>query len=254
MKINTVVGVGSGDVTATMSGTIIVKSLDHGCTIKCEHVLYLPHCGQKLMPSSIFIRKGCQLRLGNYDEVTLSSKEGVPILSGKEFGGLYFYRCKTVSNTSEANETYFGLPAGQPVNSSSQNFGQRLLEAHWAYGHLHFTKLRKLLGLAKGDDPDCASCTIAMSRKAALSKGKFTRSTRINHRKHVDVGFTKNCNYCFQLVIDDYNREGFLDVLKSKDEAFASFLTLQRKHDNEHAPYKLAVLRTDGEPLYTSKA
>jgi hypothetical protein len=254
VKHNTVVATGSGNVTSTVSGTVIVKSLDHGCTIKCENVLYLPTCPQKLMPISTFVRKGCQLHMENYDEVTLLSKGGSPILSGKEFGGLYLYRCKTVSNTSETNETYFGLPAGQSANSTSQDFGQRLLEAHWAYGHLHFTKLRKLLGLAKGDDPDCASCTIAMSRKSALSKEKYTRSTRINHRKHLDIGFTKNCNYCFQLVIDDYTREGFLDVLKSKDEAFASFLTLQRQHDNDHAPYKLAVLRCDSEPLYTAPA
>jgi hypothetical protein len=131
-------------------------------------------------------------------------------------------------------------------------FARRLLEAHWAYGHLSFKKLRKLLGLGKGDDPDCAACTIANSRKKSLAKNKFDRSTRNNHRKHVDLGFTRNSKFVFQLGIDDFTRESYLDVLSSKSDALSSFQSLQRHHDNEYAPYSLSIIRTDSEPLYNT--
>ena len=125
---------------------------------------------------------------------------------------------------------------------------------HWAYGHLHFTKLRKLLGLKAGDDPDCAACTMAMSRQKSLSKVRRDRSTRVNHRAHIDLGFTRDTNYCFQLVIDDFTRESFLDILDSKADALSSFQRLQRQRDNDHAPYSLAYVKTDSEPLYKAKA
>ena len=136
------------------------------------------------------------------------------------------------------------------ITAGSRDFGKQLLEAHWAYGHLHFKKLRKLLGLKPGNDPDCAACTIALSRQHAMSKERYDRSTRVNHRKHLDIGFTKTCLISFQLAVDDYTREGYLDVLDSKKFALESFDALQRQHNNEYAPYKLAVLRCDVEPLY----
>ena len=90
------------------------------------------------------------------------------------------------------------------------------MEAHWAYGHLHFDKLRKLLGLKKGDEPECPTCTIANSRQQSMAKHAAARSTRVCHRMHADVGFTRACDYRFQLCIDDYSRVSYLDVINSK--------------------------------------
>jgi hypothetical protein len=205
---STVVSVGSGSVTSPMSGTVRVQSLDHGCLVECRDVLYLPDCEKKLMPVSTFVKKGSSLLINDTDKINLTARNGSSIFSGREFDGLYHYRCKTVLNSQQvetkatpANETYFGFPnvtptqkpdayfglaVGDKISASSQDFGKRLLEAHWAYGHLHFDKLRKLLGLKKGDDPDCPACTIARSRQTALSKEKYDRSTRPNHRTHAD--------------------------------------------------------------------
>ena len=97
------------------------------------------------------------------------------------------------------------------MGAAAQDFSRRLLESHWAYGHLHFDKLRKLLGLKKGDDPECPACT----RKTALSKQTYNRSTRINHRMH------------FRLYIDDYTRESYLDLLESKDKVLPEWQTLK---------------------------
>ena len=198
-------------------------------------------------------------------QIHLTTLKGISLFSGREFEGLYYYKSQTVhypptaaeasppKNENDNNFSFFGLQAGS-FKERSKDFARRLLEAHWAYGHLHFTKLRKLLGLKAGDDPDCAACTIAMSRQKALSKVKHNRSTRVNHRVHIDLGFTRGSEICFQLIVDDYTRESFLDVLDSKADALSSFQRLQRQRDNDHAPYSLAYVKTDSEPLYKSNA
>lgn len=256
----TVVAVGGGNVTSPMYGTVLVESVDNGCVVECRDVLFMPTCEKKLMPASTFVRKGSTIFIHDTDKIQLKSKDGDTIFTGRELDGLYYYRCKTVRAShlpgapgANTTRSYLGLAVGEKISEASRDFGRRLLEAHWAYGHLHFDKLRKLLGLKKGkkgDDPDCPACTIATSRQTNLSREKYDRSTRPNHRIHIDIGFTKNYDYCFQLYVDDYTRESWLDVLDSKSDAFGAFKKLQQQRDNEHAPYKLAVVRTDGEPLY----
>ena len=46
------------------------------------------------MPAYQFTKKGCTLEFGT--EVHLRSKEGTPILSGPEIGGLFYFRAKTI--------------------------------------------------------------------------------------------------------------------------------------------------------------
>jgi hypothetical protein len=265
----TIVSVGSGTCVSPMTGDVLVRSTDTDVLVKFTNVLLLPDCEAKLMPVSPFDHKGCTLTIAN-GQVQLNEASGDLLFGGSGFGALYFFRAQTVRvheqheqqlQDSEEERTdgpdtssgglasYFGLPAGG-LKIGALDFPRRLLEAHWAYGHLNFSKLRKLLGLKKGDDPDCASCTIALSRQRALAKTKTVRSTRVNHRLHLDLGFTKDCTFCFQLCVDDWSREGFLLMLSSKSDAFDSFIELQRQRDNEDAPWRLAVVKTDSEPLY----
>jgi hypothetical protein len=253
---NTNVSVGSGNATSPAYGDVLIESLDHtGITIRCNNVLFLPHCEKKLMPTSPFVSKGCTQIFGDYDQCKLTDAKGKPIFNGKSIGGLYYYRTRTVKHPSvirRHTDVYFGLSAN-PKGNVGYEFGNKLLEAHWAYGHLHFNKLRKLLGLRKGNDPDCAACTIALSREQALSQVKHTRATRVNHTKHLDIGYSRDMLYCFQVVVDDYTRESVLQNLENKGEAYQAFEVLQRQHDNEYAPYSLAVLHCDGEFVYDNK-
>ena len=89
----------------------MVKSLDYGHIIKCTDVLYLPKCAKKLMPASQFLQKGCTMNLSE-GEVHLIDKAKGPILSGKEFDGLFFYHAQTIrpdslnsAKTSNQNTT-----------------------------------------------------------------------------------------------------------------------------------------------------
>jgi hypothetical protein len=203
------------------------------------------------MPASPFIQKGCSLVLNDYTKVNLTSKDGAPILSGQEIGGLYYLRCKTIHDATPSTSsisaqnvtptpynttagTYFGLPFGK-TTASGMDFSRRLLESHWAYGHLHMDKLRKLFGLPRDDNPDCAACSEATSRKSPLEVIP-NKSTHVNRRMHMDLGYTRDCNTCFQLYVEDYTGESWLDVLKSKSDNLTAWIVLKTHLENEHAP------------------
>jgi heme/copper-type cytochrome/quinol oxidase subunit 2 len=173
VHVDTVVAVGSGNATSNLHGTVIVRAAS-GKTIACTNVLYMPACGKKLMPASPFIRRGCKLSFYDSNKVRLSSSEDDIIFEGKEIDGLYYFESKTATtnfkkndsahsdisdtfkgDSSKYNFASFGLPVGKKISETANDFHLRLLEVHQAYGHLHFDKLRKLLGLkAKtGENP-----------------------------------------------------------------------------------------------------
>jgi hypothetical protein len=266
--IDTKVAVGGGNVTSPKTGTVLIRSRDHKHILTCKDVLYIPECSKKLMPACQFIRKGCELTYCNNSEVHLKTPAGSPMMSGLEFRGLYYFHSETLhnakvsnSNQSKAaretpNGTFFGLQVGEDTSTSTMDFSTRLLEAHWSYGHLHFDKLRKLLGLKKGTgtDPDCAACTMAKSRQAGLADHAHARSTRSCHRMHMDIGFTRNCNFVFQLCVDDYTRVSHLQMLNGKDEALAKWIALKNHLETANYPSKFAFVKTDSEPIYTTPA
>jgi len=264
-KPSTVIA-GGGKIVSPCHGTVLVMSAEGNQTIECKSVLYIAECSKKLMPTSPFIQKGCSQWFGNFTEVGLTDPKGKVLFSGKEIGGLYFFECKTirtathVSNSSAESLTcqdiplsFFGLSAGNRHNITAPDFPRRLLEAHWAYGHLAFPSLRKLLHLKPGPSPDCVACNMAKSRETQLSKQKHDRSIEPIHRFHLDLGFTKDKRFCFQLAVDDCTRKSFLVVLKSSGDALDEWRTLKKQMEKEFWPRKVAIVRTDGESVYTSK-
>jgi hypothetical protein len=70
----------------------------------------------------------------------------------------------------------------------------------------------------------------------------------------MDLGYTRDCNTCFQLYVEDYTGESWLDVLKSKSDNLTAWIVLKMHLENEHAPWKYSFIKTDGEPVYKSDA
>ena len=258
------VGVGGGTYVVKKQGDVIIEN-HCGQTIKLTNVLYMPLCGKKLMPASPFIKKGCKLAI-SMKQIDLFSPDHSVLLTGKEIDGLYYFKAKTIPPEEFFNRPvqkvvqcqrvnnhsgYFGLPAGTITSSAGNDFSAKLLETHQSFGHLNFTKLRKFLGLKQGDNPHCPACAIAMSRKAPLNK-TTDRSTRINHRLHLDIGFTSGSLNPFQLCVDDFTRVSHITLLKQKDQVLTEFIDLKKLLDNQHSPWKLAYVRTDNEFVYTS--
>ena len=70
----------------------------------------------------------------------------------------------------------------------------------------------------------------------------------------MDVGFTQDKQYVFQLYVDDYTRETNLDVIDSKDQVLDQWIALKDHLEKAHYPSKFAFVKTDSEPLYQTAA
>lgn len=270
--VSTKVSTGNGTVTSECYGTVLVRSGATQQLLSLGHVLYLPSCAKKLMPIRPFLNKGCSLHFNSNSTVDLLLPDRSCLLTGTEEGGLFFYHATTVrwskaarngntfdvasppSPTTDPHYTFFGLPVGRALSTMNIDFPQKLYEAHCALGHLHFDKVRKIFGVKSGPNPSCDVCAIAKQRKEAHRLHFKERSRHVNHRIHLDIGFTRGSRYPFQLAIDDYTREGYLDLLDDKGQVFDKWKELKLLLEHRHPHYKFAFVRTDSEFVYTSNA
>jgi hypothetical protein len=232
----------------------------------------LPTCPKKLLPVNPFHQAGGTISFHDYDKVAVADKDGTVFMHGHVQDSMYKMCIEVItqqqlSTQNEFNnishsfdtaktpvdgpsQTFFGLPFSGKISASSNDFAERLLEAHCALGHMNFDTVRQLFGLKKkGGNPHCAACAMN-HRKSTLKYHKYERSTHCNHRIHADIAFAGD--FMFQVYIDDCSRVGYLDILKQKSEVFSKWVELKRFLDNKHAPYKLAYFRTDNEFVYTS--
>ncbi len=58
----------------------------------------------------------------------------------------------------------------------------------------------------------------------------------------------------FQLYVDDYTRESYVDVLDSKDQVLENWTTLKDHLEIANFPKKFAFVETDSELLYQTAA
>ena len=262
------VRVGSGTTTSPCSGSVLLYCESTNAILLASDVLYMPKCGKKLVPCSPFVSKGWTHSNYDYNKAALVNPEGKTILVGTEKDKLYHYdvtaiqrddaltmAASKVAEQPGAKEwSMFGLPMSGHVNERDADFGVKLLEAHHCFGHVSFTTLRRMFGLKQGTNPECAVCSACKSRQQKLHTHHVPRSTRVNHRKHMDLGFTADSQVCFQVYVDDYTREGDIDFLRTKGEAFSKWLEYKARQDNDHAPWKTAFIRTDNDTVYTTDA
>ena len=146
------------------------------------------------------------------------------------------------------NECFVSLKAG-----GNATFGEQLLDFHRRLAHPNFDYCRKILSLpASKDNPRCNECEVAKAKQKPLPGTRTLRSTRVIHRIHMDLGFSKD-GAIFQLYVCDYSRHAWVDILKHKDENLQYFIKRKRQWENDQAPWKVAIIKTDSEPVYTSK-
>ena len=134
---------------------------------------------------------------------------------------------------------------------SNSTLAQRLLNAHYLFGHIGFRSLRRFLGYpASEDNPTCFACVIANARPSSSPAISLKpKAQRELQRLHFDLGFGKNSEHIFCLFVDDYSRKMWAEEVKTKDLAFPAFKSLKSKLENEKYPLRLAFFRTDADRL-----
>ena len=110
---------------------------------------------------------------------------------------------------------------------------------------MHFDRIRKLFGLKKGANPTCSACSVSNQKKVPLHHHHYERANVPNKRIHMDIAFTEGSDNPFQMYVDDYTRESYLDLLKDKSEVLLKWVDLKLALENRHHPHKVAFIRTE---------
>ena len=70
----------------------------------------------------------------------------------------------------------------------------------------------------------------------------------------MDLGFTQNSSYMFQLYVDDYSRVSYFDVITTKTDVLPKWVDLKAHLENNFQPWKFAFIKTDSESIYHTPA
>jgi transposase InsO family protein len=128
---------------------------------------------------------------------------------------------------------------------------------HQRFGHIHFAALRKMgceelvRGLPIIDQVQqvCDACLAGKQRRTAFPQKVLWRSTEPLQLLHGDIcgpisPATPSGNKYFLLLVDDYSRYMWIDLLPSKDTATTAIKNIQAEAERKSGK-KLLMLRTD---------
>jgi hypothetical protein len=136
---------------------------------------------------------------------------------------------------------------------------------HTRYGHLHFRALHDLgmKGMVRGmpviqhTDQFCQGCTIGKMHRTPFPRASTYRAEHVLDLVHGDLcgpimPATMSGNKYFLLVVDDNSRYMWIEVLRTKDEAFRFFRKI-KAHAELQSGAKLRVFRLDRGREFNSK-
>ena len=128
---------------------------------------------------------------------------------------------------------------------------------HARYGHLNFRSLRDLgvkemvegIPLIQRGEQVCDGCALGKHHRAPFPRQSAYRADKGLELVHGDLcgpisPATPGGKLYFLLIVDDFSRYMWLDLLKSKDEAFASFKKIVAAAESESGK-RLKAFRTD---------
>jgi transposase InsO family protein len=128
---------------------------------------------------------------------------------------------------------------------------------HARFGHLHFRALHELgaKGMARGMpvvehlDHFCDGCALGKMHRTPFPRATAYRAERVLDLVHGDLcgpitPTTPGGSKYFLLIVDDFSRYMWLEVLHSKDEAFRFFKKIKALAETDRG-VKLRAFRTD---------
>jgi hypothetical protein len=128
---------------------------------------------------------------------------------------------------------------------------------HARYGHLNFRSLGDLgkkqmvvgIPLIQHGEQVCDACAIGKHHRAPFPRASAYQATAGLELVHGDLGgpitpATPGGKLYFLLIVDDYSRYMWIELFKTKDEAFASFKKVKAAAESESGK-RLKAFRTD---------
>jgi hypothetical protein len=128
---------------------------------------------------------------------------------------------------------------------------------HGRFGHLHFRALHNLShkAMVRGIpsiehvDEFCDGCAIGKQHRTPFPRATMFRSERQLQLMHTDLCGpitppTAGGKKYFVLIVDDFSRYMWLELIRSKDEALRFFKKVKALAENEHGS-KLLAFRSD---------
>jgi transposase InsO family protein len=128
---------------------------------------------------------------------------------------------------------------------------------HARYGHLNFRLLRELgvkemveeIPLIQHGEQVCDGCALGKHHRAPFPRASAYQAERGLELVHGDLcgpitPATPGGKLYFLLIVDDFSRYMWLELLRSKDEAFASFKKVKAAAESESGK-RLKAFRTD---------
>ncbi|CAH9116043.1 unnamed protein product [Cuscuta europaea] len=125
------------------------------------------------------------------------------------------------------------------------------------YSHLNFRSLRCLaqeslvegIPLIDHIDQFCDSCALGKQHRSSFPQASTYRASSGQELVHVDLcgpiaPVTPGGNHYFLLIVDDYSRYMWLEMLKTKDEAFKHFKKFKTRAEVE-SQGRLMAFRSD---------
>jgi hypothetical protein len=161
--------------------------------------------------------------------------------------------CTTCDSQSSGENNNFCLH----THTFTNNTTNELSLWHQRLGHLNFDSVCRILNLPQPKKAIfCPSCCQGKSTLLPAPKEKATRSTRIAQLLHSDMAGpmevpTPSGKKYILIFVDDCSRRIFLYLLRTKDEFFKEFQSLDNVIEVETTK-RVAFLRSDSDGAYTS--
>ena len=203
-----------------------------------QNVRYVPRLKRNLLSVGELAAKGCTIKIDDRSMKVI--KGSLVVMKGEFRNGLYFLNGETV--------------LGQ-VSNVAQNYVLNKTKLwHLRLGHVSERGLCELerQGILRnkldGKLEFCEECILGKSCRVKFSTGIHSTKGQLDYI-HSDLwGASKvstigGANY-FMSIIDDYSRKVWVYLLKTKDEAFGTFVKWKRLTENQTG-LKVKKLRTD---------
>jgi Reverse transcriptase (RNA-dependent DNA polymerase)/Integrase core domain/GAG-pre-integrase domain len=220
-------------------GTVMIRSRA-GKKVAIDDVYFIPKLTSNIISLGQLEERGCKVKIED-GWLTMLNKDGKLIIRvQRSRNRLYTLRLELMK------------PVCLKVNAEHD-----VQVWHARYGHLNFQALRKLHqeGMVEGlpgievTGEVCSGCLIGKQRRSPFPQEAGFRAEKALDLMHGDLCGpftppTPASNRYFLLLVDDYSRYMWIELLKYKDEAFSAFEGVKEEVEVEQST-KLKAFRTD---------